>query len=55
MDKFYYIYFSDHPYDPMICRGKTIADARAQGSLYIRQWGLDASILKIEEGPDPRQ
>jgi hypothetical protein len=53
--KFYYIYFSDQPYDPMICRARNKADARKQGKLYIRLWQLAASIIKIEEGPDPRQ
>lgn len=41
------VYFSDYPYEPAIMKG-TKTEARKAGQLYIRQWGLDGVITRIE-------
>jgi hypothetical protein len=41
------VYFSDNLFDPAFFRG-TKAQARKGGNLYIKQWGLDAVIDRIE-------
>ncbi len=49
--KTYAIYLSDFPGEPLKVRSNSKADARKAARLYIRQWKLDAAILKIEELP----
>lgn len=41
------IYFTDNPYDPAYFIGSK-TQARRGGMQYIRQWGLDATIARIE-------
>jgi hypothetical protein len=42
------VYFSDDPFEPATFRG-TKAAAIAAAKLYIKQWQLDATIIKMEE------
>lgn len=46
--KVYHIYFSDYPeeFTKVIC--KNLSEARKKAKNYIKVWGLDAEILKIE-------
>jgi hypothetical protein len=43
----YAVYFTDNPSSPAYFKG-TKAEAIKGGKLYIRQWGLDASIDRVE-------
>lgn len=47
--KAYCIYLSDAPHEPIKGTFKNKTEARQAAKLYIKQWGLSASILKIEE------
>lgn len=47
--KTYHIYLSDAPRDPIKGRWANKTEARKAAMLYIKQWGLSASILKIEK------
>lgn len=47
--KTYHIYLSDVPNDPIKGRWANKTEARKAAKLYIKHWGLSASILKIEE------
>lgn len=47
--KTYCIYLSDAPHDPLKCTVKNKTEARKAARLYIKLWGLTATILKIEE------
>jgi len=47
--KTYKIYLSDCPGDPVKGNFKNKTEARAAARLYIKQWGLSATILKIDE------
>jgi hypothetical protein len=41
------VFFTDNPFSPAFFKG-TKTDAQRGARLYIRQWGLDASIDRIE-------
>lgn len=45
--KTYLIYLSDEPYQPIKGSWKNKTEAREAAKLYIKQWGLDATILSI--------
>lgn len=47
--KTYFIYLSDAPRDPIKGKWANKTEARKAAKLYIKQWGLSASILRIEE------
>ena len=47
--KTYYIYLSDSPREPIKGEWENKTEARKAARLYIKQWGLSASILRIEE------
>lgn len=47
--KTYCIYLSDAPTEPIKGTFPNKTEARKAARLYIKQWGLSASILKIEE------
>lgn len=47
--KTYHIYLSDAPSDPIKGRWANKTEARKAARLYIKQWGLSASVLRIEE------
>ena len=47
--KTYCVYFTDYPWQAMKVNARSITEARSAGRLYIRQWGLDADIDRIEE------
>lgn len=47
--KKYYIYLSDTPQDPIKGIWKNKTEARKDARLYIKQWKLKATILRIEE------
>lgn len=46
--RIYSVYFTDHPTQAMTVKARTKREAEKAGRLYIRQWGLDASIDRIE-------
>jgi hypothetical protein len=46
-DKIFAVYFTDNPFDPAYFKG-TKTEALKGARLYIRQWGLDAKIDRIE-------
>ena len=46
--RIYNIYFTDHPQQAMTVKARTKREAEKAGRLYIRQWGLDASIDRID-------
>jgi len=47
--KTYCVYFTDYPWQAMKVKARNITEARSAGRLYIRQWGLDVDIDRIEE------
>lgn len=55
MGRFYKIYLSDHPEDPMVCRAESFDEAAEKGVRYIDRFSLDASIIRIEKGYNPEQ
>lgn len=46
-EKIQAVYFTDSPAEPAYFKGSK-TEARKGGNLYIRQWGLDAKIDRIE-------
>lgn len=46
--KIYNVYFSDAPGSPAKFKCKTKAEAAKSARLYIKQWGLAATIERIE-------
>ena len=45
----YKVYFTDNPFDAATFKCNSEKEARENGNLYIRQWGLAASVDHIED------
>lgn len=53
MSKTYFkVYFTDYPYQESVCTADSLQDARHQALAYIRAWGLDVTIDRIEQLQD---
>jgi len=48
------VYLSDAPYDPIKVNTNSITKARADTRLYIKQWQLDAKIIRVEKCPEEK-